>query len=46
MMKKYDIIFETKPPTNKTEQDIKISKDKAYDILIRELILKKATKED
>ncbi|MEC1780094.1 hypothetical protein [Schinkia azotoformans] len=45
-MKKYDITFETKPPINKTEEDIKITKDKAYDILIRELILKKTTKEN
>ncbi|WP_430298757.1 hypothetical protein [Schinkia azotoformans] len=41
-MKKINIVFETKPPTNKTEQDIKIIKDKAYDILIRELKSKTA----
>ena len=37
-MKGINIIFETKPPTNKTEHDIKILKDKAYNLLIQELI--------
>ncbi len=44
-MKDIKIVFETKPPINKTEQDIKISKEKAYDILIQELT-KKTTKEN